>query len=75
LDDIHFLPLEPDPKYIFYLGTPSCLNTWKEISDKKKDIKLYSKYEEEIAEIKDLFVEKNLDVENTLWDWDDNNKS
>ncbi|PKY44325.1 hypothetical protein RhiirA4_513369 [Rhizophagus irregularis] len=75
LDDIHFLPLEPDPKYIFYLGTPSCLNTWKEICDKKKDIKLYSKYEEEIAEIKDLFVEKNLDVENTLWDWDDNNKS
>ncbi|GBC05563.1 hypothetical protein RclHR1_00630010 [Rhizophagus clarus] len=71
LDDIHFLPLEPDPKYIFYLGRPTCLASWKEICDKKKGIKLYSKYEEKIAEIKDLFVIENLKVENTLWDWKD----
>ncbi|RIA89799.1 hypothetical protein C1645_824254 [Glomus cerebriforme] len=71
LDDIHFLPLDPDPKYIFYLGRPSCFNNWKETCDKKKNEKLYSVYEERIAESKDVFIKENLKVRNSLWDWDD----
>jgi len=71
LDDIHFTPLEPDPKYIYYIGKPSCLNAWKELCDAKKNTKLYTKYEEKIAEIKDLFIEENLKVKNSLWEWKD----
>ena len=70
LDDIHFIPLSPDPKYIFYIGEPSSYDSWKKISDKKKENKMYSLYEEKIAEIKDSFVESNFHTKNSLWEWD-----
>ena len=71
LDDIHFLPLDPDPKYIFCLGRARCYETWKKLCDEKKNEKLYNKYEGKIVETKDLFVEENLKIKNSLWDLDD----
>ncbi|CAG8588354.1 13911_t:CDS:10 [Funneliformis caledonium] len=70
LDDVHFLPLTPDPKYICYIGRSSSYETWKKLSNAKSHT-LYHKYEEKITEIKGLYEVENLEDKNCLWKWDD----
>ncbi|CAG8644699.1 3160_t:CDS:2, partial [Funneliformis mosseae] len=72
LDDVHFLPLTPDPKYICYVGRSSSYETWKNLSNAKSHT-LYHKYEEKITEIKGLYEVENLEDKNCLWKWDDGN--
>jgi hypothetical protein len=66
LNQVHFPHIEPDPKYIYYIGQPNH-ETWYE--SRKNDGPIFSDFEKKSTFSKFVFEEKDYD-EFSLWKYD-----
>ena len=70
LHHIHFWEIEPDPKYIYYVGQSKNFEGWYDIR-KGDQGEIYKEFEEKSTFTKPIFKDANYDHV-SIWKYDEN---